>query len=504
MVIDYQAFGSVGKVPGLNLKPQYNLGRSATHEMGHFFGVLHVWGDGGCSVDDFVADTPNSDKDYLGNCNPSSFFSCGSNDMYQNFLYYTDDACMNIFSAGQVSRMEIILQYAPRRASLLNSVGTEYPQNLGFDLAITSVTAPGKVVCDGEIVPAITIKNNGGYAVKDFDIILSLHDAQYNYTYSGDSIKPGETVGLEFDELFLDMGVYSLTLELINIPDDEEPLNNSISYVFAVDDREDFIPLRQQFKVANFEETNWLTINEDDQIGWEINDIRYTIGSNTAAYINFFNYNARRQIDWLVSPLLDFSGAAEASMKFKTSYAKNSSFNDQLQVVVAEGCESYFSRVLKNYTSNDLSVTNSSAFWEPKSRNDWKEQSIDLGDYAGKREIRIAFLAINDFGNNLYIDDIEFFTTSSDKLVTVAQNSFTLYPNPTFNGQFQLAFNTSERQDVIVRIIDQLGREILVTQFPNTLNQTYYYNLVNQSAGIYYISAQGKDFVRSKKLLIVN
>ncbi len=504
LVIDYQAFGSVEKAPGLNLKPQYNLGRSTTHEIGHFFGLLHVWGDGGCGVDDFVVDTPNSDKDYLGNCNPTGFISCGSNDMYQNFLYYTDDACMNIFSAGQVGRMEIILQYAPRRASLLNSTGTEYPQNLSYDLAITSVTSPGKVVCDGNVIPAISVKNNGGFAVKDFDIILSLNDIQTNYTYTGDSIKSGETIVLEFEASSLGTGVYTLTFELVNLPDDGNLENNMISDVFAVDGQEDFIPLRQQFEVADFEDTNWISINEDGDIGWEIKNIRYNIGSNNSAYINLFNYEARRQIDWLVSPLLDFSGATEASLKFKTSYAKNSDFNDQLQIVVAEGCDGFFNKVLQTYNSANLSVTNSVTFWEPKSRNDWKEHSINLNDYAGKQDIRIAFKAINDFGNNLYIDDIEFFTTSADKLVTVAQNSFTLYPNPTFNGQFQLAFNTSERQEVVVRIFDQLGKQVLATPFPNTLNQTYYYNLANQPAGIYYIYAQGKDFVRSKKLLIVN
>ena len=504
LVIDYQAFGSVEKVPGLNLKPQYNLGRSATHEIGHFFGLLHVWGDGGCSVDDFVSDTPNSDTDYLGNCNASGFISCGSNDMYQNYLYYTDDACMNIFSGGQVGRMEIILQYAPRRASLRNSIGTEYPQTFNFDLAIVSVNSPGKVVCEGNVSPSVTVKNNGENAVKNFDIILILNDAQTIYNYIGDSIKSGEVVVLEFDQLVLSDGIYNITFELINLPEDDEPLNNSIAYVFAVDGQEDFIPLRQQFDVPDLEATNWIAINEDDDIGWKINDIRYNIGSNTAAYINFFNYEERRQIDWLVSPLLDFSEAIEASMKFKASYAKNSVFNDQLQVVVAEGCDGFFDRVLQTYNSDNLSVTNSVSFWEPQSRNDWKELSIDLNEFAGKNDIRVAFKAVNDFGNNLYIDDIEFYTTSTDKLVTVAQNSFTLYPNPAFDGQFQLAFNTSERQEVIVRIFDQLGKELLMTQFPNTLNQTYYYNLAHQPAGIYYIYAQGKDFVRSKKLLIGN
>ena len=162
----------------------------------------------------------------------------------------------------------------------------------------------------------------------------------------------------------------------------------------------------------------------------------------------------------------------------------------------------FFDTVLETYNSSDLSVINSGDFWEPDNRNDWIEQSLDLGDYAGLKDLRIAFKVLNDYGNNLYLDDVEFYTTADDKRVSSARNSFTLYPNPANDGRFQLAFNTSERQEVIVYIYDQLGREILKTNFPNTLNQTYYYDLAGKGPGIYYIHAKGKDFIRSKKLLL--
>ena len=128
LIIDYTAFGSTRKVPELDLQSSYNLGRTTTHEMGHFLGLKHVWGDGGCSSDDYVNDTPASDQDYSGVCPTSEHISCGSNDMFENFLNYTNDACMNIFTKEQIIRMETILEYAPRRASLVNSLGTEYKE----------------------------------------------------------------------------------------------------------------------------------------------------------------------------------------------------------------------------------------------------------------------------------------------------------------------------------------------------------------------------------------
>jgi len=197
-----------------------------------------------------------------------------------------------------------------------------------------------------------------------------------------------------------------------------------------------------------------------------------------------------------------FSDALEASMTFRTSYARNVDFNDQLQIVISENCEGFFNTVLESYNSSDLAVENSGEFWEPNDRNDWKEHSLDLTDYAGKEDLRIAFKMLNDYGNNLYLDDIEFYTVANEKRVSSARNSFTLYPNPADGGRFQLAFNTNERQEVIVYIYDQLGREIVRNNYPNTLNQTYYFDFAGKRPGIYYIHAKGKNFIRSKKLLL--
>jgi hypothetical protein len=501
MVIDYEVFGSEDKVPGLELKNKYNLGRTATHEMGHFFGLVHTWGDGGCTADDYVGDTPNSDNDYAGFCVPSDHVSCGTNDMFENYMYYTDDACMNIFSTGQTGRMEVILMNAPRRATLLNSIGTEVPDGLNFDLAINGILAPGKALCEGSIIPVIEVKNNGGRAVTDFGVAVTINGDEFNYTYSGDTIKNGEIVELTFENYIVDQGVGDLSFELTDIPADVDPSNNEASHAFVVDNQKDFIPLRQQFSVDALDDTNWISINEDKDIGWELTNIPYESSSKTA-YINLYNYEERKQIDWLISPVLDFADAREASMTFKSSYARNTDFNDQLQVVIAEDCDGYFNKILETYNSTNLSVKASEEFWEPESSSDWKEHSLDLNTYAGQKDLRIAFKVINDYGNNLYLDDIEFYTTAEDKRVSSAQNSYTLYPNPATDGQFQLAFNTSERQEVLVYIYDQLGKEILVEVYPNTLNQTYYFDLKGQSSGIYYIHARGKDFIRSKKLLL--
>jgi len=82
----------------------YSTGRTATHEIGHWMNLRHIWGDGGCGVDDFVADTPVSDR-YNSDCPTYPTTHCDTPDMTMNFMDYSNDNCMSMFTLGQKTRM---------------------------------------------------------------------------------------------------------------------------------------------------------------------------------------------------------------------------------------------------------------------------------------------------------------------------------------------------------------------------------------------------------------
>lgn len=85
------------------------LGRTLTHEVGHWLGLLHIWGENvGCNFDDGIQDTPPQNEPYFG-C-PSHGFSCGHNNAYMNFMDYVNDQCMYFFTPGQIDRMRNILR----------------------------------------------------------------------------------------------------------------------------------------------------------------------------------------------------------------------------------------------------------------------------------------------------------------------------------------------------------------------------------------------------------
>jgi hypothetical protein len=121
VVIDYTVFG-----PGFSTG--YELGKTAVHEVGHWLGLKHIWGDADCG-DDGVDDTPKQQNYNIG-CPSGIRISCNNGptgDMYTNYMDYTNDGCINLFTEGQKTRMRSLFAPGGFRYSLLSSYGLNPP-----------------------------------------------------------------------------------------------------------------------------------------------------------------------------------------------------------------------------------------------------------------------------------------------------------------------------------------------------------------------------------------
>lgn len=120
VVISPNYFGSSDKGSNFYLTKPFDKGRTATHEVGHFLNLRHIWGNNkSCGSDDFVTDTPRSNGPNYG-CQ-QGVVSCGSEDMTENFMDYSDDACMSVFTSGQKARMHALFQEGGFRYRLARS-----------------------------------------------------------------------------------------------------------------------------------------------------------------------------------------------------------------------------------------------------------------------------------------------------------------------------------------------------------------------------------------------
>ena len=147
VVIGYKYFGTTGTA----VSP-FNKGRTATHEVGHWLNLRHIWGDeAACAADDLVSDTPlQGDKNFGCPSFPlrDACTASGNGVMFMNYMDYTDDACMYMFTNGQKSRMYGVLQTGGARAAITSSDGCVAPSGGGTcsaptGLAASSVTTTG-------------------------------------------------------------------------------------------------------------------------------------------------------------------------------------------------------------------------------------------------------------------------------------------------------------------------------------------------------------------------
>ena len=118
IVIQYNVFGTTG-----NVRAPFDKGRTATHEIGHWLGLKHLWGDANCG-DDEVEDTPQQQSYNFGCPSFPHISSCSPNsngDMFMNYMDFSDDACMNMFTMGQKKRMRALFATGNLRNSFLTS-----------------------------------------------------------------------------------------------------------------------------------------------------------------------------------------------------------------------------------------------------------------------------------------------------------------------------------------------------------------------------------------------
>ncbi|HET6243764.1 MAG: T9SS type A sorting domain-containing protein [Bacteroidetes bacterium] len=197
VVVGFNYFGNTGTVTA-----PFNKGRTATHEVGHWLNLRHIWGDASCG-NDLVSDTPVHTTSNAGCPSHPKSNTCGTTaEMHMNYMDYTDDACMNMFTLGQKTRMQAVLASGGARASLAASTACSggsttpvYCSAKGTNTAYEWISS----------VKLNTINNstgaNGGYA--DFTAISTNLELGKAYTVS---LTPGfaGTAYSEYFKVFID------------------------------------------------------------------------------------------------------------------------------------------------------------------------------------------------------------------------------------------------------------------------------------------------------------
>jgi hypothetical protein len=211
VIMAFNAFGSSTIYPSGSYIPSYDKGRTTTHEVGHWLGLRHIWGDGPCGVDDFCEDTPEA-EDANGGC-PTGFFSCGSVDMIENYMDYTNDSCMNIFTNDQKARMLTVMNVSPRRASLKTSSACFSPVPLDAQCQIEDLNIAS---CGTTMAPIVRLTNRGTTTLTSATISYRVDAnpaATLNWT---GSLAQNVSILINLPSISLTSGTHTFTATVLN------------------------------------------------------------------------------------------------------------------------------------------------------------------------------------------------------------------------------------------------------------------------------------------------
>lgn len=411
IVVDYRAFGTIdeGAFP---LMAGYNKGRTATHEIGHFLGLRHIWGDvSGCG-DDFVTDTPVQ----LG---PTSFcpthpqVSCTNNKMFMNYMDYTYDACMNLFTDGQVARMLVVLGESPRRASLLVSQGAQTPPPpVANDLGIKSILSPGTTVCGANADLEVEVRNYGTNPITSAVVEVEVtgpggSTAQHPFTLN---LAPGEATTITFPPLAISAGSsYGLTFRVISTNGSADANSqNNVESSNTLASAATALPIGEIF---NSLPANWLISNPDNQATWVNRLAPDGSPSNKAMMMEFYSYEETGVMDYLNTPAFNLASPGSSQLKFDVAYAQYPGQNyDALFVYALPGCNPKLENGILLYSKSGAALATTAATTQPftpTNINQWrKSEVISLAGLSSSITWQLAFVARNGYGNNLYLDNV--------------------------------------------------------------------------------------------------
>lgn len=479
--------------------------RTLSHEIGHWLNLSHTWGNtnnpGVSCGNDGVADTPIT-KGFFSTC-PSSATGSGCSaggENVENIMDYS--SCPKMFTAGQTNVM---------RAALASS--TSGRNNLWSPANIIATDVDGA----GNCAPIADFHSVYGTAVNVYTVCagssLTFIDDSYNgavtgraWTATGGASISNPT-GASTSITFPTAGTQTVTLAVNNA----QGSSNKVKTVVVIPGVANVGTTYQESFEATGLPSNWNIINQTGGTTWQQNVS--AAASGTKSYYMNNTINPAGAIDILETPSYDFAANPGATFTFKYAYAQyNGTWADVFKVQASSNCGGSWSDIYvpgaSTMASGSGGVTTTPFTPTPAQFKLYTLTSHPaFNTFKTQPNVKIRFYfqenTASGFGNNFYLDDINF--NSPLSVNELSQSiGLSLYPNPT-NASAHIAFTLSDNAEIKVSVTDLLGKTVENDRVFN-LNPGQHSVTVNEfqqlKSGMYIVNVEMNGQKITRKLII--
>lgn len=451
VVIDHTFVGDTGTVSA-----PYDRGRTLTHEVGHYLGLYHPFeSEGVCegfsennclSSGDRVCDTPAQLLPTYG-CPDTATNSCEDRpcdrpDPAFNYMNYTDDLCMDGFTAGQAARMQFFLEGA--RASLVadsNLVFTGCDSVVFLTRPTADFTVSSRVTCINQTI--------------QFEELSQGCPDSLEWFFPGGI--PAQSTAAQVSVTYPLPGTFPVTLIVHNDAGSDTLTRNDLIRTSVAVQAEAW---SESFESILFPPLGWQLSDTDERGSW----LRTSLASGTgqfSAFIPHFDSPSCGESDILISPPLETSNRPW-ELQFSYAYQArntNSWDADEFQVAVSDDCGAPWLPVFFKAGQGLATVSGTKADGPfIPGISDWEEVTIDLSPFTGSTHLRIRFSTRGKNGQNLYLDNILIRPSTSVSIDPAAEQPL-VFPNP-FSDQIRIRMPQWSGRSEQVVLFDLQGRQV--------------------------------------------
>ncbi len=365
------------------------------------------------------------------------------------------------------------------------------------------LTAASGLECASTVAPSVVLENRNFTTLTSATIHFSANGgAEQSFDWSG-SLAAGQSTTIVLPEVALNPGVNTLEFKADNANggNDNYGSNNCRRATYNVSTAAALnTPYTQLFTSPSFPYANWILGNPDGGITWA----RVGTSQGSLKY-DCYNYQSQGAEDTFLPEPFNLAGLTNASLTFKVAHKRYSTaYSDGLRVEVSADCGDVWTEVY--FKEGDALATGAAttAAFTPTA-TEWRTECIDLNQYVGSDKIFVRFTGLNDWGNNIYVDEIN--VTDAVCLVNVDENSNTsnlsVYPNPV-NDIANVTFSVAQNADVVIEVVSLVGQKVISINKGNLPagNHIHQLDVENLGAGIYLVNVIANGNVSSMRVTV--